>query len=263
MDIFLKINPSEPEFKELQNQLQAIDSLTAAWHTRRKETIPRHETLQPTIEATIAASLALENMPCSPSLIHKILAQPSDTPDKRACLVTGYNTILNALYTDARKYPLCEDTIVANGMKAMALRKTGNREKMLMPIHANANRRRRQPKWRSPCLPTAQRRPKVGQNSSMPATGTAKAVSNTDASNHPQPMKAARTKHNTPIKTKAARNIYRPCGTCLPAAFLPTVSCKYKDRVMITVPQTTSAKPMPIANPSMMLLKHRAKIQLS
>lgn len=113
MDIFLKINPSEPEFKELQNQLQAIDSLTAAWHTRRKETIPRHETLQPTIEATIAASLALENMPCSPSLIHKILAQPSDTPDKRACLVTGYNTILNALYTDARKYPLCEDTIVA------------------------------------------------------------------------------------------------------------------------------------------------------
>lgn len=113
MDIFLKINPSEPEFKELQNQLQAIDSLTAAWHTRRKETIPRHETLQPTIEATIAASLALENMPCSPSLIHKILAQPSDTPDKRACLVTGYNTILHALYTDAQKYPLCEDTIVA------------------------------------------------------------------------------------------------------------------------------------------------------
>lgn len=113
MDISCKIKPSATEAKELKDQLQAIDCLTAAWQARHNETKPRHETLQPAIEATIAASLALENMPCSPASIHKTLSQEPDTTDKRACLVAGYNTILHALYTDAQKYPLCEDTIVA------------------------------------------------------------------------------------------------------------------------------------------------------
>lgn len=113
MDIFRKIKPSETEANELQDKLQAIDGLTATWRTRQRAPEPQHESLQSTIEATIAASLALENMPCSPTAIHKALSQEPDTTDKRACLIAGYNTILHALYTDAQKYPLCEDTIVA------------------------------------------------------------------------------------------------------------------------------------------------------
>lgn len=113
MDIFRKIKPSETEANELQKKLREIDSLTAAWQARQRVPEPRYEALQPAIEATIAASLALENMPCSPAAIHKTLSQEPDTTDKRACLIVGYNTILHALYTDAQKYPLCEDTIVA------------------------------------------------------------------------------------------------------------------------------------------------------
>lgn len=113
MDILHKIKPTGSEAKELNDKLQEIDRLTAAWRTVKNDRATCPETIQAGIEATIAASLALENMTCSPAQIHKILTRETPNDDKQGSLIIGYNTILNALYVDARKYPLCEDTIVA------------------------------------------------------------------------------------------------------------------------------------------------------
>lgn len=113
MDILQKLKSTESEAKALNDTLQAIDRLAATWLSGKENRSIGAQAVQNSIEATIAASLALENITYSPAQIHKILTSGTPAEGKREKLVTGYNTILNALYADARKYPLCEDTIVA------------------------------------------------------------------------------------------------------------------------------------------------------
>ena len=144
----------------------------------------------------------------------------------------------------AIKMPANKQYIVAHISTSLARRTT------TMASKANASTNS-QPQWHFRCLPLADSHPKVGKNSSIPTMGADKVASNADTFSHPLPIHTARPKSNSPVKTKAIGNKYWSTSTRLPTAFLPTENCKYKDIVMIIVPQTTSAKPLPIANPSM------------
>ncbi|WP_346694895.1 Fic family protein [Barnesiella viscericola] len=112
MDILCKIKASEREAEALQQTLHEIDELSTRWDTLCATPFDP-ERMSPGIETTIAASLALENMPYSPSLVHKIVTDKTHSGSKTESLIQGYYAILQALYADAHKYPLCEDTIVA------------------------------------------------------------------------------------------------------------------------------------------------------
>lgn len=112
MDILCKIKASEREIEALQQDLHEIDELSTRWNTLCAAPFDP-ERMSPGIETTIAASLALENMPYSPSLVHKIVTDKTHSGSKTESLIQGYYAILQALYADAHKYPLCEDTIVA------------------------------------------------------------------------------------------------------------------------------------------------------
>lgn len=112
MDILCKIKASEREAEALQQALHEIDELSTRWNTLCAAPFDP-ERMSPGIETTIAASLALENMPYSPSLVHKIVTDKTHSGSKTESLIQGYYAILQALYADAHKYPLCEDTIVA------------------------------------------------------------------------------------------------------------------------------------------------------
>lgn len=113
MDILRKIKASEREAEALQRTLHEIDTLSQRWHSQPADSHAGGERTQAGIEATIAASLSLENMNCTPSWIHSVVSGHTHTGDKTEKLITGYRTVLQALYADAGKYPLCEDTIIA------------------------------------------------------------------------------------------------------------------------------------------------------
>ena len=113
MDILLKIKASDQEVDTLQRTLHEIDTLSQRWYSQPADSHAGGEQIQAGIEATIAASLALENISHTPSLIHKIVTGNTHTGSKAENLITGYRTVLHALYTEATKYPLCEDTIIA------------------------------------------------------------------------------------------------------------------------------------------------------
>lgn len=113
MDILRKIKASEQEAETLQRTLHEIDTLSQRWHSQPADSHAEGERIQAGIEATIAASLSLENMPYNAALIHKIVTGNTRIDGKAEKLITGYRAVLQALYADAGKYPLCEDTIVA------------------------------------------------------------------------------------------------------------------------------------------------------
>ncbi len=113
MDIFRKIKLSESEENTLQNILNEIDKLSIEWGKNKNRQQAGAEEIQQHIDTDISASLSLENYLCTPAQIEKIIARQEKSDDKKENLVKGYNTILNALYSNPQKYPLCEDTIIA------------------------------------------------------------------------------------------------------------------------------------------------------
>ena len=112
MNIIQKIKLNNPEKENLQNTLYEIDTLSKRWTGIQKSGESDSEAIQKNIETTISASLSLENIPYTALQIQKIIARQKATNDKKQSLITGYNTVLKALYTHPHNYPLLEDTIV-------------------------------------------------------------------------------------------------------------------------------------------------------
>ena len=112
MNIIQKIKLNNPEKENLQNTLYEIDTLSKRWTGIQKSGESDSEAIQKNIETTISASLSLENIPYTALQIQKIIARQKATNDKKQSLITGYNTVLKALYTHPHNYPLLEGTIV-------------------------------------------------------------------------------------------------------------------------------------------------------
>lgn len=112
MNIIQKIKLNNPEKENLQKTLYEIDTLSKRWTGIQKSGESDSEAIQKNIETTIAASLSLENIPYTALQIQKIIARQKATNDKKQSLITGYDTVLKALYTHPHNYPLLEDTIV-------------------------------------------------------------------------------------------------------------------------------------------------------
>lgn len=112
MNIIQKIKLNNPEKENLQKTLYEIDTLSKRWTGIQKSGESDSEAIQKNIETTISASLSLENIPYTALQIQKIIARQKATNDKKQSLITGYDTVLKALYTHPHNYPLLEDTIV-------------------------------------------------------------------------------------------------------------------------------------------------------
>ena len=112
MDIFRKIKTPESAGKELEKSIFEIDKLTKEWHNRAPRVLTPDEK-ESCIEEVIAASLSLENISFSKNQIHNEISQKESTGELKEGLIAGYNTILNALFSNPNDYPLCEDTIIA------------------------------------------------------------------------------------------------------------------------------------------------------
>ena len=112
MNIIQKIKLNNPEKENLQKTLYEIDTLSKRWTGIQKSGESDSEAIQKNIETTIAASLSLETIPYTALQIQKIIARQKATNDKKQSLITGYDTVLKALYTHPHNYPLLEDTIV-------------------------------------------------------------------------------------------------------------------------------------------------------
>ena len=112
MNIIQKIKLNNPEKENLQKTLYEIDTLSKRWTGIQKSGESDSEAIQKNIETTISASLSLENIPYTALQIQKTIARQKATNDKKQSLITGYDTVLKALYTHPHNYPLLEDTIV-------------------------------------------------------------------------------------------------------------------------------------------------------
>lgn len=133
MNIIQKIKLNNPEKENLQKTLYEIDTLSKRWTGIQKSGESDSEAIQKNIETTIAASLSLENIPYTALQIQKIIARQKATNDKKQSLITGYDTVLKALYTHPHNYPLLEDTIVTihaalfpNGKYIRTMNRTAN-----------------------------------------------------------------------------------------------------------------------------------------